>query len=277
MNQGLLRVGYFEIDGGTLAWCTQHSLSPPAVGTVLSTAQVWSDNSTWLSTMMRRIAWYGYSGPMAETTKSALGLTDSDLWRYTALAFSYAYGADDNYYGYGKRFVDWLSALGDNANAPAQLQVFRLTSGNALNQDLVYWTYTPEVTLTIQKVSAIPELTQGHPCYRLDGARYGVYSDADCSSLAGTLVTGADGVSNVLTLSPQTYYIKELEAPEGYICSDTVTEVVLEQEPVTVTVRDEPLVDALGLTITKIDAQTESAEGQGNGIAGRSTVYGALL
>ena len=264
MNQGLLRVGYFEIDGGTLAWCTQHSLSPPAVGTVLSTAQIWSDDSTWLSMMMRRIAWYGYSGPMAETTKSALGLTDSDLWRYTALAFSYAYGADDNYYGYGKRFVDWLSTLGDNANAPAQLQVFRLTSGNASVQDLVYWTYTPEVTLTLQKTSAIPEVTQGHPCYRLDGARYGVYSDAGCSSLAGTLITGADGISNVLTLSPRTYYIKELEAPEGYVCSDAVTEVVLEQEPVTVTVRDEPLVDALGLTITKIDAQTESSEGQGN-------------
>ena len=130
MNQGLLRVGYFEIDGGTLAWCTQHSLQPPAVGTVLRTAQIWSDNETWLSTMMRRIAWYGYSGPMAETTKAAFSLSDSDLWRYTALAFSYAYGGDDNYYGYGHRFVEWLSGLGDSANAPEGLSVYRLTTGS---------------------------------------------------------------------------------------------------------------------------------------------------
>ena len=37
MNQGSLMVGYFEIDGGTLAWCTQHSLDPPIIGRRMTT------------------------------------------------------------------------------------------------------------------------------------------------------------------------------------------------------------------------------------------------
>ena len=264
MNQGLLRVGYFEIDGGTLAWCTQHSLSPPALGTVLTTVQVWGDNQTWLSTMMRRIAWYGYSGPMAETTKAALSLSDSDLWRYTALAFSYAYGSDDNYYGYGKRFVDWLSGVGDDGNAPAGLTVYRLSSGSSVLQDLVYWTYEAAQPLSLRKVSAMPELTRQNPCYRLDGAEYGVYSDEACSQQVGTLVTDEQGNTDEIQLDPGTYYIKELKASEGFALSEDVLQATIEDQPVTVTAKEPPLYDPLGLELTKIDGETGKSEGQGS-------------
>lgn len=265
MHQGLLRVGYFEIDGGTLAWCTQHSLPPPAVGTVLRTAQIWSGNETWLSTMMRRIAWYGYSGPMAETTKAALSLSDSDLWRYTALAFSYAYGGGDNYYGYGQRFVEWLSGLGDSANAPEGLSVYRLTTGTSAVQDLVYWTYEPERPLKLKKVSEAPGLTDNNPCYHLEGAEYGVYTDEKCSNIAGTLVTDTKGNTNELMLSPGTYYIKELKASEGFGVSEELVKVTLEDEPVAITVSEPPLFDTLGLALTKIDGETGKSQGQGTG------------
>lgn len=265
MYQGLLKVGYFEIDGGTLAWCTQHSLPPPAVGTVLRTAQIWSGDETWLSTMMRRIAWYGYSGPMAEITKSELSLSDSDLWRYTALAFSYAYGGDDNYYGYGQRFVEWLSGLGDRANAPEGLSVYRLTTGSLAVQDLVYWTYEPECPLKLKKVSEAPGLTDNHPCYRLEGAEYGVYTDENCSNIAGTLVTDKNGNTDELMLSPGTYYIKELKASEGFGVSEELVKVTLEDEPVIITVAEPPLFDALGLALTKIDGETGKSQEQGTG------------
>ena len=261
--QGLLRVGYFEIDGGMLAWCTQHSLPPPAVGTQLTTAEAWTDNSTWLSTMMRRIAYYGFNGPMAETTKAALSLSNDDLWRYTSLAFSYAYGADDNYYGYGQQMVNWLSGLGDAANAPAGLEVYRLDSGNNSVQDLVYWTYAPQQKLSLKKVSEVPEITNNNACYSLEGAEYGVFSDASCTNQVGTLVTDAKGNSNELELLPGTYYIKELKASKGYKVSEKVENVVLEDDPVTITVQEAPLNDPLGISLSKIDAETGDAVTQG--------------
>ncbi len=262
-NQGLLRVGYFEIDGGTLAWCTQHSLAPPAVGTLLTTAEAWTDNSTWLSTMMRRIAYYGFNGPMAEMTKAALSLSNDDLWRYTSLAFSYAYGADDNYYGYGQQMVNWLSGLGDAANAPASLEVYRLDSGNNSVQDLVYWTYAPEQTLSLKKVSEVPVMTNGNSCYSLEGAEYGVFTEDACINQVGTLITDAGGNSNELTLSPGTYYVKELKASKGYDISKKVETVVLADAPVTVTVKESPLNDPASISLSKIDAETGGTVTQG--------------
>lgn len=113
--------------------------------------------------------------------------------------------------------------------------------------------------LKLKKVSALPDITDNNQCYSLEGAKYGVYSDAACKTSAGTLTTTADGSSNTLTLQYGTYYVKETEASKGYELDETVYKVVIEAGKTTTvnsenggTVEEYPGNDPTGVQITKI-------------------------
>lgn len=81
----------------------------------------------------------------------------------------------------------------------------------------------PTGTVTIMKSSANPVVTNGNSCYSLAGAKYGVYTDSTCTTLAkdasgndAILTTTANGSSNTLTINAGTYYIKEISPSPGY-------------------------------------------------------------
>lgn len=81
----------------------------------------------------------------------------------------------------------------------------------------------PTGTVTITKSSANPAITSGNPCYSLAGAKYGIYTNSACTTLAkdaggndAILTTTANGSSNTLTISVGTYYIKEISPSPGY-------------------------------------------------------------
>ena len=64
---------------------------------------------------------------------------------------------------------------------------------------------------------------------KLQGAQFGVYTDAACSeaSLVGTITTDIDGVGFIAGLKVGTYYVKEIAAPEGYQLDQTVHTVTV--------------------------------------------------
>lgn len=69
----------------------------------------------------------------------------------------------------------------------------------------------------------------------LAGAVYGIYPSKDC--IAGTEIgmigptdAGGKADSGKFVKKQSSYYLKELQAPEGYECSDTVTEVNLDNK-----------------------------------------------
>lgn len=108
---------------------------------------------------------------------------------------------------------------------------------------------------SLKKISSDTGITSGNSCYRLGDAIYGVYSDSECKNNIGTLKTGADGVSNTLELEEGFYYIKELQAPEGFFINTQVYTIhVKANETATVQVADKPAVDTLGIEIKKMDA-----------------------
>jgi fimbrial isopeptide formation D2 family protein/LPXTG-motif cell wall-anchored protein len=66
----------------------------------------------------------------------------------------------------------------------------------------------------------------------LAGAEFTVYSDSDATNVAGTLVTGDDGIGRIALFvgnnddkGPKTYYLKETKAPAGYVRDSTVRTV----------------------------------------------------
>ncbi len=106
--------------------------------------------------------------------------------------------------------------------------------------DDYHWQYVFKNTentgsLKLLKKSSNTKLTEGNPCYSLEGAEYGVYEDGECTKLAGKLVTDQEGNSNVLSdLTEGTYYVKEIKRPKGYQLDEKVhkTEVVRGDEKV---------------------------------------------
>ena len=135
------------------------------------------------------------------------------------------------------------------------------------------WTYyTFNNNLSLQKTSANPGITDGNPNYSLQGAIYDVYSDQNCTNLAGTLTTGADGKSNALSLGPGYYYVKERTASKGYRIDSTRYTVDLRNGSQVLQVSEIPATDPV--SFAKQDADKANT-GTGYGAQGDATVSGA--
>ncbi|MCD8100199.1 MAG: isopeptide-forming domain-containing fimbrial protein [Oscillospiraceae bacterium] len=63
----------------------------------------------------------------------------------------------------------------------------------------------------------------------LEGAVFALYTDESCNEeyLFGTYTSGDDGYLTISGLAEGTYYLKETEAPNGYVGSSTVIEIVI--------------------------------------------------
>ena len=78
-----------------------------------------------------------------------------------------------------------------------------------------------EGKLKLHKSSSNTEITNGNPCYSLEGAVYGVYQNG---KEVTRLTIGADGNSSEVTLKVGYYQVKEISAPKnGSYALDTKT------------------------------------------------------
>lgn len=250
-NDGLLRVGYFEIDNGTVAMCVCHEMDPPtAVGTALSTVASYTAENQG-NELLRKIYYYGWNGP------ADIGASFVE----TCLAGSVANGHEDNYYGYGQAFIQKISV---RPAAPKGFSVYLLSSGDSTKQTLAYWDYHPTGYVALTKGTEYTAVVKGNHCYSLEGAQYGVYSDASCTKRAAVLTTGAGGKTNTAELDAGKYYVKEIKVPAGYQLDKEVYPVTVEpQETAEVSVKDVPVWEDMELAVHKKDAETEKGLPQG--------------
>ncbi|MEG1523899.1 MAG: SpaA isopeptide-forming pilin-related protein [Clostridia bacterium] len=83
----------------------------------------------------------------------------------------------------------------------------------------------------------------------LDGCKVGLYSDGNCENQLAVFETSKDNPQFSELLLPGTYYVKELEAPDGYIINPAcqIVEVQLEEgETEVVTFRNRQRIDTAG-------------------------------
>lgn len=124
----------------------------------------------------------------------------------------------------------------------------------------------PYAKLQIKKSSFCPDTTDNNNCYSLANAEYTVYSDENCTTKVGTLVTDEKGNTEALTLETGTYYIRETVSPSGfYLDSGKYTVVLTEAHsttPYVLEVQDTPVMDPIGILLKKIDADTNQGIAQ---------------
>lgn len=123
--------------------------------------------------------------------------------------------------------------------------------------------------LEVQKSSGNAEITDGNPCYSLEGAAFDVYS-SDYSYVT-TITTDANGYGKATDLKAGRYFLKETAAPKGYLVnadweaaggSDWVT--VPGGGTGHVDCVDEPGNDPDGVLLQKVDSETGEKVAQGS-------------
>lgn len=120
--------------------------------------------------------------------------------------------------------------------------------------------------LKLKKASSNPGISDNNPCYSLEGATYGVYSDSGCTRQVGTLTCNASGDSNVIDIAPGTYYVKETQAGKSYALDEGIHQVnVSGGQTATVNVTDAPQNDPADMLVAKVDAETGKASPLGAG------------
>lgn len=119
-------------------------------------------------------------------------------------------------------------------------------------------------SISLQKVSAEPEGTEGNPAYSLEGAKYGIWKDAACSgSPQHTIGTDARGKTKEIRLTAGQYYVKEIQASKGYVLDRQIYPITVHAgENVIKEVQEVPIKG--GIKVQKADRETKEKKPQGD-------------
>lgn len=110
----------------------------------------------------------------------------------------------------GGRYVAGLATLKDGSNSFAYL------TGLAEDNDVYYVSfYTNALKVKVQKTLTASANNSNTGDATVEGARYGVYSDAACTQLVQELTTDANGVAYTNPVEYKDYWVKELSASTG--------------------------------------------------------------
>lgn len=245
---------------------------------------------------MARVLYYGPTGPGFEEAK-AKGLWNFNWYDGTPLDYgkmlaiqhialsaltksSSAYGMQGTtaafrnwcyrtilYYNGNINAGTFLANLDKNLPGPAP-QSFKdtiyLVNYGTDTQCLI--TFHNKGKLKLKKASSNPGISDNNPCYSLEGATYGVYSDSGCTRQVGTLTCNASGDSNVIDIAPGTYYVKETKAGKSYALDEGIHQVnVSGGQTATVNVTDAPQNDPADMLVAKVDSETGKASPLGAG------------
>ncbi len=119
---------------------------------------------------------------------------------------------------------------------------------------------------TIRKHGAGLVTINGNESYSLEGARFGIYSDSECTKLIDTVTTNAKGRAESDTLEAGTYYLKELKAPAGYVLEQKARKFIVSPGKDTkVDVEEDEQYGSFNILLNKLDADTGKSSPEGNG------------
>lgn len=274
---GRYNTRYYTTNEGQVAYCMNPLLKTPGAGWY--TGSLISDGSS------RKAFYYAYGGPGYSQFVNRYGWIWNGVrdleYAYSHVILSYTYAkyalhnnSQANYAFYGlpnstkKHLINKAHQMQAMGGIPSGYAVYYFNT--SYNHQPMAFQVNNVATLSLRKSSSNTDITNGNSCYSLANAKYGVYSNAACTSQVSTFTTNANGTSNSINLEPGTYYVKEISAPEGYYIDNTVKTVSLSSgENKVVSFTDKPMDDPAAIVIQKKDKYT------GNTIKGKKTLAGA--
>ena len=274
---GRYNTRYYTTNEGQVAYCMNPLLKTPGAGWY--TGSLISDGSS------RKAFYYAYGGPGYSQFVNRYGWIWNGVrdleYAYSHVILSYTYAkyalhnnsqANYAFYGLPNSTKNYLINKANQMQAmggiPSGYAVYYFNT--SYNHQPMAFQVNNVATLSLRKSSSNTDITNGNSCYSLANAKYGVYSNAACTSQVSTFTTNANGTSNSINLEPGTYYVKEISAPEGYYIDNTVKTVSLSSgENKVVSFTDKPMDDPAAIVIQKKDKYT------GNTIKGKKTLAGA--
>ena len=99
-----------------------------------------------------------------------------------------------------------------------------------------------KAALQLEKSSSLDKLTSNNHMYSFYGAKYGVFTDEQCSKQIATLTTSSTGKTNIVSLDLGTYYVKEIQPPKGYALNLGIKKIELTTYE-TIIIKDEIAID----------------------------------
>ena len=274
---GRYNTRYYTTNEGQVAYCMNPLLKTPGAGWY--TGSLISDGSS------RKAFYYAYGGPGYSQFVNRYGWIWNGVrdleYAYSHVILSYTYAkyalhnnSQANYAFYGlpnstkKHLINKANQMQAMGGIPSGYAVYYFNT--SYNHQPMAFQVNNVATLSLRKSSSNTDITNGNSCYSLANAKYGIYSNAACTSQVSTFTTNANGTSNSINLEPGTYYVKEISAPEGYYIDNTVKTVSLSSgENKVVSFTDKPMDDPAAIVIQKKDKYT------GNTIKGKKTLAGA--
>ena len=274
---GRYNTRYYTTNEGQVAYCMNPLLKTPGAG--------WYTGSLISNGSSRKAFYYAYGGPGYSQFVNRYGWIWNGVrdleYAYSHVILSYTYAkyalhnnSQANYAFYGlpystkKYLINKANQMQAMGGIPSGYAVYYFNT--SYNHQPMAFQVNNVATLSLRKSSSNTDITNGNSCYSLANAKYGVYSNAACTSQVSTFTTNANGTSNSINLEPGTYYVKEISAPEGYYIDNTVKTVSLSSgENKVVSFTDKPMDDPAAIVIQKKDKYT------GNTIKGKKTLAGA--
>lgn len=259
------------------AYCVQPSLPTPASGEYPVT--VIDDDDTGRLAKMRKMIYYlpGSYGYKQKTKARWFSNLPSGTSAYTIghVALSYLYdncnSGSDAWMGTNTaikdKTLDIIDDLKNLKDPPDDFEVFWIkVSGH---QDTFGAFYRTEYgNAKVKKTSSNESITTGNVAYSLKGAKYTLYEDNSCKTIAkckdgssAVLTTKDDGVSNTIEIETGDYYIKETSAPKGYALNTAVEAIEVEKgKTTTYSDKDIPKSNPVGVLVEKVDKETGLAK-----------------
>ncbi len=138
-------------------------------------------------------------------------------------------------------YVNW-----DNTVFTVEVDVFLNDQGQVTYSEPIYRegalmtrgiSFTNEVNYRVGSMT-LKKVDSTNTARGLAGAEFGVYTDLACTDLVGTILTDDKGEGGLEGLKFGTYYVKETEAPQGYVRSDKVYTVEIREDDQPVVVNE---------------------------------------
>lgn len=277
---------------GSMAYCGNPSAATPGSG---SYEKGGVDAPSGRSDETVADLWFGYGSPgfdasmFPDTWYDGSGMTDARYAALTHIIVSDTFSSSGDYalYGCSQDFKDWartyVIGFGEdgsevNANAtgrqmcaragevPSNFTAFELFTGEG-TQIVLSFKYIPNGSVELTKLSANPSVSDGNACYSTQGAVYGIYADAACTSEVARMTTDAAGHARADEIAVGDYHVKEISASAGMWVDETVYPVTVRSNEMSAVnggmVYDIPFSDPVGMLVGKVDATTNATGPQG--------------